>query len=397
MKYASITKRLTGEGTGAWQIHQQGRIRQEQGDDIISLSIGDPDFDTPDPIIERTVKSLRGGRTHYVQIAGIPALRQAIADNHAEALNQPLTVDNVAVVPGAQNGIFVAAQCVIEAGDEIIMPDPFYTTYDYVVGATGAQKVMIPLQPEAGFRLNVDDVAAAITPRTRAIMLNTPHNPTGMVLSRDELEAIGEICQTHNLWVITDEVYSALCYDLPHISPASIPTIADRCITVSGVSKSYAMTGFRLGWVIGSTQTIHYINELLSGMIFGTATFVQDAALEALTGDQTPVQEMRQAYKRRRDLVCDAIDEIPGLTCYRPQGGVFALLNVQETGLTANEFGQRLLDEQGVTMIPGDGFGPTAAGYLRLSLTNPDDRLAEACQRLANFMQELACKKSTPI
>jgi len=206
------------------------------------------------------------------------------------------------------------------------MPEPYYTTYDYVVGATGAQKVLFSLQPEQGFRIDIDALESAITPRTRALVLNTPHNPTGMVMRQDELEAIGEICQQHDLWVITDEVYGTLCYDQPHISPASIPTLADRSIVVSSVSKSHAMTGFRLGWVISRPEIVRHIIELSSAMLFGIAPFIQDAALEALTGDQAPVQAMHQAYKRRRDIVCDAIEEIPGLTYYRPQGGIFVLV-----------------------------------------------------------------------
>ncbi len=385
MKYAEIVDRLTGQGYDGWRVHGRARALIASGVDVILLTIGDPDFHTPPAVVASAVQSLQQGRTHYTPSAGELKLRQAIASVHTQQTGQVVTAENVAVVQGAQCGLFVAAMCTLQTGDEVIMSDPVYSTYPPVIGATGATGVYVRLKPELNFHPDLAEVAAAITPRTRAIMFNTPHNPTGAVLRHDEIELLADLALRHDLWLITDEVYSGFTFAHPHASPASIADIADRCITISSLSKSHAMTGWRLGWVVGPTEMIEHASNLLSVMAYGGPPFIQDGAVTALTTELAEVQAMREAYRRRRDLVHTLLADTPGIRCCATEGGMYALLDIRSSGLASMDFADMACDEAHVAVLPGDAFGPALAGYLRLSLVVPEDRLAEACLRLQRF------------
>ena len=389
MRYSKLTDRLIGEGADAWSIHTRAGELKAAGEDVILLSVGDPDFDTPEPIVDTAVKSLRGGRTHYTSAGGIDELRVAAAQYHRRLTGQPTGPENVVIVPGAQCGLFCAAMCLLEPGDNILVPEPMYVTYEGVVGASGAEIIPIPLKPENAFHLDIDDVKQALTSSTRALLLNTPHNPTGAVMRRDTLEALGVLAQENNLWVLTDEVYAHLTFEAEHVSPASVASLSSRCVTIYSLSKSFAMTGWRLGWVVAPTSLTLHHERLLGCMLYGSPTFIQDAAISALNSDQTEVDRMRDEYRVRRDLVCEQLAGIPGLEYHRPEAGMYVMLDIRDTGLSGKEFANRLLDEELVSLLPGEGFGPSGEGHVRFSLCVDRDTLEHACHRIERFMKRL--------
>ncbi len=390
MKYASLTERTAGDSADAWSVHGRAAERKRRGEDVILLSIGDPDFETPHPIVARALESLRQGRTHYTPAAGIMALREVVARYHTRTTGQPVDSDNVMIVPGAQCGLFCAAMCVVEHGDEILVPEPMYVTYEGVAGATGANLVPVPLRPENEFHLDPSDLERAIGPRSRALLINTPHNPTGTVMRRETLEAIAELAQAHDLWVIADEVYRDVTFEVPPLSPASVEPLEQRCATVFSLSKAFAMTGWRLGWVVAPRELAGHIERLLACMLYGSPPFIQDAAIEALASERPEVGEMRNEYRARRDLVCARLTQVPRIACHRPEAGMYIMIDVRGTGLSGKDFANALLDHGGVSLLPGEGFGPSGAGHVRLGLCAPRDTLREACLRIERFVAEMA-------
>ncbi len=394
MRFSSLVDRIGGEGAAAWDIHVRALERRRQGDDIILLSVGDPDFATPAAIVEAGIASLRDGNTHYTAIAGEPALRRAIARRHAALTGSDTAAERVIVFAGAQNALFAAALCLLDADGEVIAPEPMYVTYEAVVGATGARLVRVPLLRERAFHPDLEALAAAVTPRTRAMLLNTPHNPTGVVLSADELQAIADICQRHDLWLISDEVYATLTYERAHVSPGGLPGMADRTVTVSSLSKSHAMTGWRVGWAVAPPALVPHLRNLALCMLYGGPGFIQEAAVEAIEREPAEVAAMREEFRARRDLMCERLADLPGLECLRSEGAMFVMLDVRGTGLSAHEYAAQLLERQGVSVLPGDAFGPSARGHVRVGLTVERARLAEACARIADFTMEIAAGRS---
>jgi len=385
MRFSSMTERVAGRGSEAWRLHMLAQERKRAGREVIFLTVGEPDFDTPPAVVEAAAASMRAGNTHYTDIMGFPRLRRAIAAWHRTTTGQEVAPEQVVVAAGAQNALYSSLQMLVGAGDEVISPDPRYSTYEAVVGATGATLVSVPLLPERGFHLDLAALAAAVTPRTRAILINSPHNPTGAVMTRAEVEAVVELACRHDLWLVSDEVYAAMCFDRPHVSPASIPAAAERTVVVSSLSKSHAMTGWRVGWAIGPPAFARHLFNLYLCMLYGSPGFIQDAAVVALEQVRDEVAAMRDAYRRRRDLVAPWLDRLPGLACRLPEGGMFAMVDCRPTGLSAEDFATGLLEAQDVAILPGDGFGHQAEGFLRVSLGLPDATLAEACRRIEAY------------
>lgn len=397
MRYADFVHRLENRGSRAWEIHGAGWDRIRQGHDVIMLGIGDPDFATPSGVIEATIAALRAGRTHYSWIEGSPELRGAIAKRHARTTGVSVDPDRVIATQGAQGALYSAIVCLAGPGDEVIVPEPMYVTYEAVIGASGADLVTVPLRGERAFHLDPEDVRRAVTPRTRAILLNTPHNPTGAVLTRDELAAIGAICREHDLWLVSDEVYATITYGVPHVSPAALPEIADRTVVIGSLSKSHAMCGWRVGWIVGPAELARHLYNLGLCMHYGLPTFIQDAAVAALERDHDEVASMQETFRARRDLVVQRVRAIPGLDCVRPEGAMYVMVDVRGTGLSSEAFAWRLLEEADVAALPADGFGPSGKGYLRWSLTVPTDRLTLACDRLEGFVRGLGVKRNAQI
>lgn len=390
MKYAPLVERVAGRGAGAWTVHFDGARRRAAGEDVILLTVGDPDQAPPEAVIEATVAALREHRTGYAPIVGYPALREAIAARVARRTGQACGAANIAVVPGTQGGLYCAVQCLAGPGDEVIVPEPIYATYEAVIGASGARMVTVPLRPEAGFHPDLELIAAAVTPRTRVIWINSPHNPTGAVFTPSEIEAVAALCRRHDLWLLSDEVYEDLAFARPHVSAWSLPDMAERTVVVSSLSKSHALPGFRLGWVIGPPALARHLFNLLLSMTYGGPAFIQDGALVALRQDLPEVAALREDYRRRAAMLSALLRDAPGCRVVPPEGGMFVLLDARGTGLDAAAFALRLLEREGVAVLPCDGFGPSAAGHLRIALSAPDPRLREAAERIVRFGRSLA-------
>ncbi|MEM7123709.1 MAG: aminotransferase class I/II-fold pyridoxal phosphate-dependent enzyme [Pseudomonadota bacterium] len=390
MRYAPIVDRLANEGARAWDVHSRALAYKNEGRDIIVLSIGDPDFDTPAPIVEACIDDMRSGDTHYSYIDGSPQLRAAVAAYHQRNTGQAVSADNISMSLGAQGGLFGAAACTAGPGDEIIVPQPVYVTYESVVHATGAEMVSIPLRPERDFHLDPADVEAAVTPRTRSVMINTPHNPTGAAYGHRDLEGLAEVCRDHDLWLISDEVYSRTLFDgRRHLCPATLDGMAERTIVVDSLSKSHAMTGWRVGWVVGPPSLRQHLYHLGLAMHYGLPTFIQQSVEIAFTGDFPEIATMLAHYQKRRDLVLDRLKDVSRIRVIKPEGSCFMMVDIRDTGLTSQEFSDRLLEEAGVSLLAGEGFGPSGSGFLRFSLTAPSAEIAEACDRFARFVRGL--------
>jgi arginine:pyruvate transaminase len=390
MHFAPLVDRLAGKGAGAWAIHHDALRERAAGRDVIILTVGDPDQAPPAPVIEATVDALRRHRTGYSRISGSPELREAIAARFAKRRGVACAAENVTVVPGAQAGIFAVLQCLAGPGDEVIIPEPMYATYEAVTNATGARIVNVPMPSEGGFHPDVGAIARAVTPRTRVVWINSPHNPSGAVLRRDEVEAIAATCREHDLWLVSDEVYEDFAFAGPHLSPYALPGMAERTVVVSSLSKSHAIPGFRLGWVIGPTALTGHLFNLLLCMTYGGPTFIQDGALVAFTNELPEVAALHADYRRRAALLADLLGEAPLCRVIRPEGGMFVLLDVRGTGLGSEDFARTLLAREGVAALPCDGFGPSAVGHLRISLTEPDGLLEEAGRRIVRLARQLA-------
>ncbi len=390
MRYSATIARLENEGSRAWDIHARALEECRRGRDVILLSIGDPDFPTPPGIVDALVESVSRGDTHYGEVDGARELRRAIAERHARDTGTDVTWENVTVTPGAQGALFGAIMCLAQAGDEVVVPQPCYVTYDSVVQASGATLVSIPLRPERAFHLDPDDVAAAISPRTRAVLINTPHNPTGAALGRDELEGLAHLCRTHDLWLVSDEVYSRTLFDgRRHVSPSSLSDMTSRCVVIDSLSKSHAMTGWRVGWTVAPVAFARHMYNLALAIHYGLPTFIQTAAIEAVRGDYHEVGEMTRRYQGRLDLICESLASCRNLAVVRPQGACFLMIDVRATGLSSMDFSWRLLEEAGVAVLACESFGPSAAGFVRLSLTASDDDLRRAGERIAGFAATL--------
>ncbi|PYC16965.1 pyridoxal phosphate-dependent aminotransferase [Pseudomonas mosselii] len=379
MRYSTLTQRIAGHAVTAWDIHYQALEQRRQGREIFLLSVGDPDFDTPAPVVEAAVASLRRGDTHYSDVRGSLALREAVVRHSL----LPLDPAQVVVTAGAQCGLFATFQCLFEPGDEVIVADPMYVTYHGVFGACGAVPIQVATRAEQGFRLDPAAVARAITPRTRGLLLNSPHNPTGAAIALADLECLARLCRAHDLWLICDDVYQSLLYDGEAPNPLDLPGMAERCVSIGSLSKSHAMSGWRVGWVIGPPLFARHLGTLVMNMLFGLPEFVMHAACVALDQTRDDVRRMREIYRQRRDRVCAVLEGCPGILVHRPVGGMFVMLDIRGTGLGAQAFAQHLLDEEGVALLPGDGFGPSAAGHLRLGLVLEAAVLEQVCRRIA--------------
>ncbi|WP_431856214.1 pyridoxal phosphate-dependent aminotransferase [Azospirillum sp.] len=392
MRFSPLVDRVAGKGADAWRIHWEATRQRAEGRELILLTVGDPDQPPPAVLLDATAESLRRGRTGYSPIVGYPEVRAAVAAKHAARTGRPCTADNVVLVPGAQAGLYCALQCLAGPGDEIVVPEPMYATYEAVAGATGAKLVNVPLRPEAGFHIDLAALEAAITPATRVLWINTPHNPTGAVMTRAEVEAVAALARRHDLWVLSDEVYADLAFTGAHTSPWALPDMAERSVVISSLSKSHAAPGLRFGWIVCPEPMAKHLFNLLLCMLYGGPPFIQDGALAALTSDPPEVAALRADYARRATLMSGLLKDAPNCRIAPPEGGMFVLLDVRGTGMSSEAFAFGLLEAEGVAVLPADGFGPSAAGHLRISLTQPDAVLTEGGRRIVRFAQTVAGK-----
>ena len=393
MRYSPFVERISGESVSAWDIHYAAVEARGRGEDVIVLSVGDPDFATASAICETAVDALRAGDTHYTHVLGRPALREAIAAKQSRLQGIAVHADNVALVAGAQNGLFATSLCLFSHGDEVLVPEPMYLTYEACIHASGARIATIEQPAANGFRLTRAALEKAISAKTRGIALATPCNPTGNVYSREELELVAEVAREHDLWVISDEVYGQITYDQPHLSIASLPGMAERTVVLNSLSKTHAMTGWRVGWVVAPTALVGHLDNLLLCMLYGLPGFIQEAAIKALELDDEVVSDARTVYRRRRDLVVAGLGAIADLDCRVPQAGMFMLVDVRRTGLSSMDFAWQLFRATGVSVLDAQAFGASAEGFVRISFTVADDTLKDACQRIAGFVEGLRANR----
>ena len=389
MPLAARASALAAASMDVWELGDHAARRAEAGEDIILLTVGDIDSPTPERIVDAATRSLRAGRTHYAPIPGAPALRAAVARSAAFRVKGQLEARNVVIFPGAQCALFSAMHCVAGPGDEVILLEPSYATYALVVAACGAQAVHVCLSPAEGFPLDVDRIASALSPRCRAIVVNSPNNPCGAVFRGDALGELVQLCARNGVWILSDEVYAGFAFDVPHVSPASLPGGAECSVVIDSLSKSHAMTGWRIGWAIAPLSLASRLEKLAEAQLFSSPTFIQDAAVVALEQAQVITQSLRRDFLRRRDLLLDALEGCPQLRAFTPQGGMFVLVDVSKSGLAARDFARKLLDEEGVAVVPGNAFGSSVAGSVRVALNQPEERLIEACRRIRRFVERL--------
>lgn len=387
LKLAKAMYRLGTET--AFEVLLKARQLESRGREVVHLEIGEPDFDTPAHIVEAAVEALRRGETHYTPSAGIPPLREAIAAYVSETRGIPVDPEQVVVVPGGKPIIFFTVLSLCEPGDEVIYPNPGFPIYESMINFVGARPVPIPLRMEQGFRLDPDELADLLSPRTKLVILNSPHNPTGSVLSREDLQAIAEAVQKTDALVLSDEIYSRILYDGTFHSIASVPGMAERTVILDGFSKTYAMTGWRLGYGVMPRELAPHITRLMTNSNSCTATFVQHAGIAALQGDQGPVERMVKAFRQRRDVVIQGLQEVPGFQCTRPAGAFYAFPNIQGTGLTAQEMQDYLLEEAGVATLAGTSFGQHGEGFIRLSYANSIENLRKGLERIHEAVARL--------
>ena len=389
MRFSALTERIQGDAADAWDLHYQAKEAKGRGADVIVLSVGDPDFDTPVGIVDKAVEALRGGDTHYSSIAGHQTLREAIAARHRARSGQNITADNVIMTSGAQNALFACSMCLLDPGDEAIVLQPMYVTYEATVQAPGAKLVPVVLNADNGFRLNREALSAAVTERTRAIFYASSSNPTGIALNAEELGYIAELAMTHNLWVVADEVYADFVFDGRFVATASQALVHDRVITIGSMSKSYAMSGWRMGWAVAPKAMVAHMDKLALCMLYGLPGFIQQAAEYALGHCEAELAEMRSVYRDRLYRMYQAFDAMPELDPLMPEAGMFMLVDVRGTGLTVPEFTQRLYENTGVSVLDATAFGASAAGHVRVSATVADEELDEAMRRIRKFVEVL--------
>ncbi len=390
MRVSSVLDRVAGLGSDKWRVHIRARQMMARGDEVILLTIGEPDQPTPTELVAATHRALLEGRTGYSSGRGEAPVLKALAAKYSARSGRLVGRDQFIWVPGTQSALYLLLMALVETGDEVLVADPCYATYHGLVRATGAVTVPVALRERHGFRLQADDLARAVTPHTRVIFLNSPHNPTGAVLTRDDIRAIGEVAQAHDLWILSDEVYESLVYDGPFASPFDQADLAERTVVASSLSKSHAAPGFRAGWCAGSPAFINRLLPLAETMLFGAQPFIADMAAEALSREFAITGQMRDTYAARARHVAAALSAVPGLRVHPPQAGMFVMLSVDGLGLDGEAFALRLLEQERVAVMPGAAFGAAAAGMVRLSLTVPDAALAEGCRRLAALARRVA-------
>jgi aspartate/methionine/tyrosine aminotransferase len=371
----------------AFEAAARARELEESGRDVIHLEIGEPDFDTPENIRSAGKRALDEGWTHYGPAAGLPVLREAIATDATRRKGFAVSPENVVVTPGAKPIIFYAMLALVGPGDEAIYPDPGFPIYESMARFAGATARPIRLREENDFRLDPRELRAMVTDRTRLIVFNSPHNPTGAVLRREDLEQIAAIARDRDLAVLADEIYGRILYQGEHVSIASLPGMAERTIVLDGFSKTYAMTGWRLGYGIVPDPLVAPFSRLIINSVSCTSSHSQIAAAEALNGPQDSVDDMVREFRARRDLVVDGLNAIPGFRCLRPDGAFYVYPNVAGTGSSGEEVADRLLYQGGVSVLAGTAFGGSGKDHVRISYANSRENLARAVQRIGEVMR----------
>ncbi len=390
MQYAEAMKRLGMES--AFAVLARAKQLERQGHDIVHLEIGEPDFDTPRHIVDAAIKALNDGYTHYTPSGGLMEAREAYARFITKTRGVPVSPEEIVIMPGAKPVVFLTLLATLNPGDEVLHPNPTYPTYESVVSFVGAKPVPVQLREENDFRFDIDELASKVTPKTRMIILNSPANPTGGVLTASDMAGIAKIAIQHNLWVLTDEIYWQIVYDGEHVSIFPIEGMKERTILLDGHSKAYAMTGWRLGFAVAPKQLADHLVKLMNNASSCTAAFTQIAGIAALEGPTGPTREMVSEFKRRREVIISGLNAIPHVSCRMPKGAFYAFPNVKHYCTSERNvlwLQDYLMDEAGVACLAGTSFGKYGEGYLRFSYANSVENIRKALDRTAAALKKL--------
>ena len=386
----NLAARMDNLGTeSAFEVLARARELERKGKSVIHLEIGEPDFATPAHIIDEAVKAMREGATHYGPSAGLPETREAIARYVRETRGVQVGPDNVVVTPGAKPIMFFTIFALVDPGDEVIYPNPGFPIYESVIRFVGGKPVPIGLREENSFRIDMDELRSKVTNKTKLIIINSPHNPTGAILTREDLEIVAQMAMEHGIYVLADEIYSELVYDgeFQSILHAN-PDVLDQVILLDGMSKTFAMTGWRLGWGVMPTRLSAAVARLQTNSNSCTASFSQKVIGPALFGSREEVHAMNREFRLRRDLVVDGLNQIPGISCLKPAGAFYVFPNITRLGKTSKEIEKGLLEEAGVAALAGTSFGSSGEGFLRLSYANSQENLREGLRRIAAWVSK---------
>ena len=369
-------------GEAAFEVLAKAQALERQGKSILHFEIGEPDMETPKNVVQAGIKAIQDKKTHYVPSIGLLELRKAVQDEVEKTRGFRPDLEQVVIVPGLKPGIFFSMLATVDPGDEVIYQDPGYPTYGSVTSFLGAESVLVPLLEENEFRMNPDDIKERITEKTKLIIVNSPQNPTGSMITKSELDDIAELAEEHDIFVVSDEIYSKMTYDTTHYSPTARDEAKERTVLLDGFSKYYAMTGWRLGYMVVPQSMAERLNDFLVSAVSCTAAFTQWAGVEALTGDQSFIPKMMARFKEKRDRIVKGLNSIPGFTCLAPKGAFYAFPNITETKMTSQECADHLLYKAGVAVLPGTAFGPYGEGYLRFSYATTLENIDDAVKRI---------------
>lgn len=386
LNLSRVAQRLDSDGGDVWAVSDRAAEMEKEGIDVIRLCVGDPDFDTPTPIHAAVGQSLRQGRTHYSASQGEPELRAAIAALETKTSPHPCSADEIVVFPGATNALYSVLSCLLNNEDELLVPDPMYVGYCGFLAAIGCQVTQVPLNVARNFALDIEAIKAAVTVKTRVVLINTPGNPAGNMITPEEMAELAEFCRDKGLWLVCDEVYSMITFARRHTSLRAAAKHLDNVIMVDGLSKSHAMSGWRVGWAVAPKALIPHLSHFAGATVFGCPQFIQDAAAFALRHDEYYVAKMREEYRTRRDYVVERINAIDGLNCQAPDAGMFVMADVSALGLDGRQFAEALLEEQQVCTVPGEGFGESTRNYVRITLAQSVEVLRKAFDRIEAFV-----------
>jgi len=379
---SKASNRIYGEA--AFEVLGKAQELERQGKNIIHFEIGEPDMETPKNIAQAGIKAIENKKTHYTPSIGILELRKAVQDEVEKTRGYRPDLEQIVITPGLKPGIFFSTLSIVNPGDEVIYQDPGYPTYGSVTSFLGAKGVLVPLLEENEFRMNPDDIKSRITDKTKLIIVNSPQNPTGSVITKSELEEIAELAEDHDIFIVSDEIYSKMTYETDHYTPTKRDEAKNRTVLLDGFSKYFAMTGWRLGFMVVPVFMAERLQDFLVSAVSCTADFTQWAGIEALTGDQSFISEMMKRFKEKRDRIVKGLNSISGFNCLYPRGAFYAFPNIKDTGLTSKECAGHLLYNAGVACLPGTAFGPYGEGYLRFSYANTLENIDLAIKRIKN-------------
>ncbi len=378
-----LAERMSRLGTEtAFEVLAKAKALEAQGKEIIHLEIGEPDFDTPQNVIDATIQAMKNSQTHYSPAAGVPAFREILAEDMSKRRNIKIEPNQVVVTPGGKPIMFFTILALINEGDEVMYPNPGFPIYESVIDFVGAKSVPYQLREEKEFRFDVEELLSLVTEKTKLIILNSPQNPTGGILTKEDLEAVAKVAIEKDIYILSDEIYINIIYEGEHQTIAAIPGMQERTIILDGLSKTYAMTGWRLGYGAMPQDLAEKVTQLQINSNSCTCTFAQYGAMEAITGPQDDVVHMISEFKKRRDVIVDGLNRIDGISCLRPHGAFYVFPNVKELGMDGKEFSNILLEKYGVAALSGTAFGKYGDGYLRFSYANSVENIEKALERI---------------